>query len=79
VAAKKNADREKAPRVIPGMRSDLDPRPKEDPDFGPGMEYESGDLNPDFSEADKIREQWKKPSKEQQPAPQPRRRKRKSE
>ena len=53
----------KQPRTIPGMRSDLKPQPKEDPDFGPGMEYESGDLNPDFTEADKIRERWKKAGK----------------
>jgi hypothetical protein len=44
------------------MRSDLEPQPKNDPDFGPGLEYESGDFNPDFSEADQIRERWKKPS-----------------
>lgn len=50
---------EKDCRVIPGMRSDSEPQPKEDPDFGPGLEYESGDFNRDFSEADKIREEWK--------------------
>ncbi|MCU1297719.1 MAG: hypothetical protein JWO91_1997 [Acidobacteriaceae bacterium] len=42
------------------MRSDLTPQPKEDPDFGAGMAYESGDLNPDFTEADQLREHWKK-------------------
>ena len=55
----KGGRKEKQPRTIPGMRSDLKPQPKEDPDFGAGMEYESGDMNPDFTEADKIREHWK--------------------
>ena len=54
---------------IPGMRSDVEPQPKEDPDFGPGLEYESGDLGRDFSEADRIRENWKKSSRTHRPAP----------
>ena len=57
------AGKEKRPRTVPGMRSDLEPQPKEDPDFGPGMEYESGDRNPDFTEADQIRKHWKKSGK----------------
>lgn len=46
-------------RWNPGMNSDAEPQPTRDPDFGPGLEYESGDRNRDFSEADKIREQWR--------------------
>ena len=53
-----DGDSKKNCRVIPGMRSDIEPQPKEDPDFGTGMEYEEGDFNRDFSEADKIREEW---------------------
>ena len=64
----KERSEEKETRTIPGMRSDLKPQPKEDPDFGPGMEYESGDLNSDFREADEIRKQWKKRSKSQAPS-----------
>jgi hypothetical protein len=62
VSSKRNPRNEK-PRVIPGMRSDLEPQPHNDPDFGPGLEYESGDFNADSTEADKIRQRWKKPSR----------------
>lgn len=58
MARQKRNGNENTPQVIPGMRSDSEPQPKQDPDFGPGMEYESGDRNRDFSEADKIRQQW---------------------
>lgn len=68
MAKDKERPDEKESRTIPGMRSDLIPQPKEDPDFGPGMEYESGDLNSDFTEANKIREHWKKRSKPRAPA-----------
>ena len=42
------------------MKSDSTPQPRYDSDFGPGMEYESGDRSSDTSEADKIRQEWKK-------------------
>jgi hypothetical protein len=63
------ATSEQEPRTIPGMRSDLKPQPYQDPDFGPGMEYESGDLNQNSSEADEIRKRWKESgrSKDVQP------------
>jgi hypothetical protein len=46
------------------MGSDSAPQPKYDPDFGPGMEYESGERNNKADEAEKIREEWKKSEKE---------------
>jgi hypothetical protein len=47
----------------PGMGSDSAPQPKYDPDFGPGMEYESGERNNKADEAEKIREKWKESEK----------------
>ncbi|HEX6466260.1 MAG TPA: hypothetical protein VFZ99_03080 [Terriglobales bacterium] len=42
------------------MNSDSEPQPIEDPDFGTGMEYESGDRDRDLSKAEKIRSEWEK-------------------
>ncbi len=50
----------------PGMGSDSEPQPKQDPDFGPGMEYEEGDRNADTSTADKIRKQWQESRKSEE-------------
>ncbi|HET6935679.1 MAG TPA: hypothetical protein VFI72_12625 [Candidatus Angelobacter sp.] len=47
----------------PGMGSDSEPQPKQDPDFGPGMEYEEGDRNRDDTTAEKIRERWQESRK----------------
>lgn len=50
----------------PGMGSDSEPQPKQDPDFGPGMEYEEGDRNRDERTADKIREEWQRSRKSEE-------------
>lgn len=42
------------------MSSDSELQPKQDPDFGPGMEYESGDRQDEEQTAEKIRKQWQK-------------------
>ncbi len=57
------ADCNKENKWNPGMNSDSEPQPIEDPDFGTGMEYESGDRDRDLSKADKIRSQWEKTRK----------------
>lgn len=47
----------------PGMRSDSEPQPTQDSDFGPGMEYESGDRNAEDAMADQIRQHWQESHK----------------
>jgi hypothetical protein len=54
----------KRPMLVTGMNADLEPQPKEDPEFGAGMEYEEGDFGPQAkaraATADKIRQHWRK-------------------
>ena len=52
------ADANKQNKWNPGMNSDSEPQPIADPDFGAGMEYESGDRDRDFAEAERIRKEW---------------------
>jgi len=47
----------------PGMGSDSEPQPTQDSDFGPGMEYESGDRNAEDAMADQIRQHWQESHK----------------
>lgn len=47
----------------PGMGSDSEPQPTQDADFGPGMEYESGDRHAEDAMADEIRQHWRESHK----------------
>ena len=52
----------------PGMGSDAEPQPKNDPDFGPDMGYEEGERTDESGEANQIRREWRESEKREKTA-----------